>query len=1000
MDRSLPVRLPARPPLVGREKELGFLLSEYDHIANGGPGRFVLLAGEPGIGKTRLAEELVAHVRLTGGQAYWARCLDDTGAPAYWPWVQVIRAYARDHSSEQLRQELGFGAADVAQIAAEIGERLGEAAPPPSLQPDHARFRLFDSVTRFLVAASHRQPFLVVLDDLHWLDESSSLLTQFLAREIGSGSLLLLGTYRDADYDRAHPLTRLLGALAPEQLADRLMLQGFSTTEIETFISRALGSQLEAPIGSSLRQATGGNPFFVGEIVRLLAAEGHLHRDRAFDLNHLPVPASVRVAISRRIGYLPARAVELLEIGALIGREFRVALLERVTGWLSADVLAALDPSVANRLVVEVPGAVGRYGFVHALVREALVAEVPPSRRTRLHGQIGEAIEALSSNGAGSHLAEIAHHFTRAAPLGSIDRAVDYAVRAGEEASRMLAFEQAARNFQLALSALDLASESDLGRRCQILLALGDAQQRAGDTSLARSTFQIAADVARALPAADLLAQAALGYGGSVVAAGVCDRNLVSLLDEALQVVDSDEAALRSRLLARKAMELYWTPERDQRAEISQQALELAREVGDPQVLGAALHARRFAIWDPSNLAERISVATELVQLGIATGQPELSLHGYRWRIPDNLESADLHAAETDLSACVALAGERRQPLYHWYASVFRALRAIFEGHLVEAEALVEDAFRLGQRVQPVTAVIYHGAHLFALRKEQGRLSEVEAMLADLADRYPAMPIFAAYTAFAQAERGERGLAARQIARLAEGHLTRIPRDVLWLGTMTILAETCVRIGDERPVAAMYQLLVPFGERIVVHGVPTAFGSLRYYLGLLASVNHRWDLAEEHFLAAEQVNSALGARSAAAWARFGRSELYRERGQGADLDRARTLLLDLARESDAAGFVAIAARSRERLAQLDRLLMPLARPGGLSPRELEVLQLIAAGKSNQEIAETLVISLNTAIRHVSNIFAKIGAANRAEAAVYAAQHGLAPPGGALPTSRT
>ena len=254
----------------------------------------MLLAGEPGIGKTRIASELGTYARLRGFQVLWGRCHETGGAPAYWPWVQIIRAYLHDRDPQNVRSDMGTGAADIAQVVSEVRERMPDLPSPPALEPEQARFRLFDSIMAFLRNATARQPLVLVLDDIHWADQASLLLLQFVAREVGSARLLVVGTYRDIELVREHPLFQALGDLTREAVTRRFALRGLTAGDVARYIEMTVGAPPPAELADAVYRETEGNPFFVGEVVRLLVAEGRLEGGERAGGWRLGVPQSVR----------------------------------------------------------------------------------------------------------------------------------------------------------------------------------------------------------------------------------------------------------------------------------------------------------------------------------------------------------------------------------------------------------------------------------------------------------------------------------------------------------------------------------------------------------------------------------------------------------------------------------------------------------------------------------------------------------------------------------
>jgi tetratricopeptide (TPR) repeat protein len=570
---------------VGREREMDELRAGLEDALSG-RGRLLLLVGEPGIGKTRTAEELATYARLRRAQVLWGRCYEGEGAPAYWPWVQAIRSYVHDRDPQALLSEMGSGASDIAQVVSEVRQRLPGLPEPPPVSPEQARFRLFDAITTFLKNAGGGQPVVLVLDDLHWADKPSLLLLQFLARELRGARLLVIGTYRDVDLRRQHPLSQTLGELAREELAHRIVLRGLGREDVARFVEITAGIKPPPALVDAVYKETEGNPFFVNEVVRLLVADGRLERPETVRSWSVSIPQSVREVVGRRLDHLSVECNRVLTIASVVGREFGVDVLEPVSGLTGDRLLELLEEAVAARVIVEVPRQVGRYSFAHALIRETLYEELSTTRRVRLHRQLGETLETLYGGNPEPHLAELAYHFFEAAQGGDVDRAIAYAVRAGDRAADTMAHEEAVRQYEMALQAFELRGGRGTGR-CAMLLKLGETLWKAGEYDRAREVAREAADIARRLGDAESLARAALGYGGRLVAFAAVSRDatLVALLEEALAALPEEDSALRARLLARLAEEITFSDPYERREALGLQALEVARRVGDSSVL-------------------------------------------------------------------------------------------------------------------------------------------------------------------------------------------------------------------------------------------------------------------------------------------------------------------------------------------------------------------------------------------------------------------------------
>jgi DNA-binding SARP family transcriptional activator len=439
-----------RAPLVGRERELADLLAGLED-AVAGRGRLFLLAGEPGIGKSRLADELIARAKARGVRVLAGRCWEAGGAPVYWPWLQSLRAYIREVGGDTLRSQLGSGAPDLAQLLPELCELYPDLSKPPALEPENARFRLFEAATSFLKNVAQHRPLLLVLDDLHEADEPSLLLLQFLARELDQSRLLVLGAYRDVDPTIREALSTSLAELVREPVTRTLSLGGLGENDVARLIELTTAHKPAAGVVRTVHAGTEGNPLFVGEMARVLDAEGRLDEPSP----RLALPQSLKEVIARRLRRPSAECRRVLSLASVLGREFDLEVLARAGGMEHSALFDLLDEALAERLVSDVPGGRGRLRFAHALFRDSLYDELPAARRRQLHREVGEALEQLSAGDGDSHLAELAHHFCEAVPSGDPRRAVDYARRAGDHAASLPAPEEAVRLYGLALSLAD-----------------------------------------------------------------------------------------------------------------------------------------------------------------------------------------------------------------------------------------------------------------------------------------------------------------------------------------------------------------------------------------------------------------------------------------------------------------------------------------------------------------------------------------------------------------
>ena len=523
----------ARPPsraagiFVGRDAELAALVRSLES-AEATQGSVCLVSGEPGIGKSRLVDEAVAHARDRGLRVLRGRCWEAGGAPGYWPWVQLLRAYVRGVQVDELRARLGPHASELGELLPDLHELLDDVPRPLLRDPEARRFQLFDAVASVLREIGAERGLLVVLDDVHAADTPSLLLLQFLARTVSDARMMVLAAYRDTETGTGQALDHALAELVKEPVVSRISLSGLRREEIADYIELSAGRPAPDAVVEAIHARTEGNPLFVAETVRLLTAEGQLERAETATV---VVPTGVREAIDRRVERLSPDARAALTVASVLGREFEPDVLERLEA--KDNVARAIDESIRARLVTAAPGAPGMLRFSHALVRDALYEGIPAPRRRVLHERVATELERRHRAEPGPHFARLAHHFFEAS---SWEKTVEYARLGAERAAAQLAYEEAARLYRLALLGLERKGDADTTEVCNLLLGLGDAQARGGDDAGAQETFLRAAEVARRARLAEQLGRAALGYGGRwvwTVMRG--DPHIIPLLEEALR---------------------------------------------------------------------------------------------------------------------------------------------------------------------------------------------------------------------------------------------------------------------------------------------------------------------------------------------------------------------------------------------------------------------------------------------------------------------------------
>ncbi|MEA2374465.1 MAG: eukaryotic-like serine/threonine-protein kinase, partial [Thermoleophilaceae bacterium] len=744
--------------LLGREQELAELALGLAEALRG-RGQFFVLAGESGIGKTCLADAIAARAELEGAAVRWGRAWEDGGAPAFWPWVQIIRGLTQDREPDLLRRQLGAGAQWVAQIVPELRTVMPDLEPPGALDTDQARFALFDAVATFLGAAAAEQPLMIALDDIHAADPPTLLMLDFVARSVRDAPVFLLASYQEVAAHARPDIGDIVGDLARE--ARRIALRRLSEADVASMIRRA-GTVDPAPeLVRSLHATTDGNPFFANEVVRLLAAEGQLEHAGGATAS-FPLPDTVRDAVRRRFQPLGTTAVETLEMAAVIGREFRLGTLERVAGVPRDELIETLDRAVTVDLIEEQSGTPGLFRFDHGLMRQTLYEELEPIRRVHAHGTVGDTLEELYAAETEPHVAELAHHYLAAAAVGYAEKAVDYAARAGERAMRLLAYEEAARLFDGALGSLELA-QPDPPRRAGLLLSLGRAQVRAGDGA-ARKSLGAAATAARSLERPELLAEAALAFRAFARVPGVVDEEVVALLEEALELLGPEDSAVRARLLVRMAVQLYDRMDAGpQRQAFVDDAIAMARRLGDAGTLAYVLHNAQLALWGPDTREQALEWSEEVIPLAGQAGDLELVLVTHSRQADLLLELDDLPGADVEIEALDRRVRESLEPRARAHLALQRSRRAAMEGRFDDAERLTAEAAALGARAGDTTIRVITMGQEWAHHWSQGRLSELEAQTRQFADALPGMPVWRAALAAVYCDQAREAEARREL---------------------------------------------------------------------------------------------------------------------------------------------------------------------------------------------------------------------------------------------
>jgi DNA-binding SARP family transcriptional activator len=882
-----PVLAEERGPFVGRDRELERLRGAVDEALTG-QGRLVMLVGEPGIGKTQTAVELGRYAVERGARVLWGRCYEREGAPSYWPWVQAIRAYVGVCDPGRLRVELGAGGAALAEVVPDLQERLPDLGPLPRLADEkQARFRFLDSLALFLRRAAEHQPLMLVLDDLNAADTGSLMVLEFVAHELAGTHLLIVGTFRDVELGRGHPLLQTLAELTREQLFERVPLRGLAERDVERFLAATIGVAPPEELVRAVHEQTEGNPLFVTEIVRLLDQEGKLTPEAITESGDgsVGVPEGVREVIGRRLDRLSPGCNEILRLASVIGREFGLDQLAKLPGSLSDEtLLAAVEEALAARVVEELSGAAGRFRFMHALVRETLAAELSTTRRVRLHALIADALEELCGEDVEAHAAELAYHFAEAVTVLGPEKLIRYSRLAGDQAYAAHAYEDAIAHFQRALTAKEGKPMDD--ETAGLLFALVRSE------FLGRQRYDLDEALARTRRAFEYYAEAGDTDHAVEVAAHPIppvwgETQVPQLLSRALAMVPPD--SLDAGHILANVGRFAGTNDGDYQGacDAFERSLAIARQHGDETLERRVLALAARVDWWHLRWEECVTKSTQALELAQAADDQQTEMYARAWLARNAAIRGDLPNARAHATVSLELADRLRERYWLATARVNSFWLEYLEGDW-EAARRLSDA---GLRLQPRDA---RNLGLRTLLEYQlGEAAEGEAFLERLLD---AMRVTAPGSTV---EHSEAAATIALVARITGRH-ERL--DVAEAAAQTVLSASIhipifdlhARIGlavlaAERSDAAAAQQQYPElesqgGTVLILLGM-----AADRLLGLLALTMEEFDTAFAHFEAALSFCDRSGYRPEYARTAFDYASALLTRGRPGEQERATKL---------------------------------------------------------------------------------------------------------------
>lgn len=883
-------------PFVGRQAGLATFATARERAVRG-ERRTLMVAGEPGIGKTRLVATAAAAAHAAGTTVVYGRCDRDLGV-AYQPFAEALRHYVRGCHPDTLAAHVAAHGGELGRLVPELHQRLASAPAPAVGDPEGARLRLFEAVDSLLALASREAPMLVVIDDLHWADQPTLLLLAHLARSLEPSATLFVATYRDTDIDRTSALTDTLADLSRCSGVDRIRLRGLDGTEVRELLVRTAGRELDSQalgVANRVHAETRGNPFFVAEVLRhLVETRAVYQRDGAWrsDLapDELGIPDSVLDVVRGRLSRLSAAANRVLAVASVVGADFSAELLERSgCAGPAAEVVDGLDEALRAELIESDHAGARGYTFAHAIVRQAISRDLTIARLRLLHEAVGTAIEAMPGSDNHQRIVALAHHFAEAAPNGHWAKAADYALAAAHDAIGQVALEEAASLLERGLRALETAERPDLARQCDLLLALSQVRVRALDLPGIHDATVAAARVARAMGSPERLAEAAYWYSARCVA-GERDEVGIAMGEEALAGMGEAAPVARARALAVLAQLRSFAGDSAIGDTLSREALVLARDSCDPVAAALAMNARYHSLWGSERVAEQLALGEQLLECQVVMPSGWLaSVDARRLVALARLALGDLAGFAEDTAELERLGGELKSRYFLSLASLWKTCSALVEGRLTDVMANVRTTKRLiGEDRNFNNGVV---AQLFYLSFEQGTLAELQATVVDVVEATPGLVAFRAALALSSLEVGDRDRAQEILDAMSAHGCAAVPRDLVWPGAMSLLCEVCAGLGDARVADVLYRLFRSHaGLLVVTANALHCPGPVDRYLGMLAATAGRHGDAEAHYRAALELERRMQAPPLEARTRLWYARMLIDRGERGDHHAADAML--------------------------------------------------------------------------------------------------------------
>ena len=859
--------------LLGRSREVADLEATLDR-AIAGQGSVFLLSGEPGIGKTRLAEELTQVAQQRGAAVFWGRAWEVEGAPACWPWVQVLRAC--------VQTEAGRAFMEVDPLGSDLSSLL---SPPKRSTPSHedpelTTLRLGSAIAALLERLSITTPLVLVFDDLHASDLASLSLLQRVARDLRGRRVLVLGTYRELEARRAPKVSALLARLAREGAARPL--GPLNPPTVAQWVEAVLGEAPTPSLASAVFTATEGNPLFVDALSQLLAARGQAEALKS----GFALPDTIRETVQELLARISPEAREVLDAAAVLGRECPLVTLQLVCERSVEQVLAVLGEGVAAGVLSAQALPSSPVRFAHVLIREVLYQALPAARRIELHARCAGALKRLHPSDLDAHLAELAYHCFESAPVGSWLEAADFSSRAANRAMELLAFDDAAKYLEMALASLDHAGSGDDARRAELLWRLGVSQMRVGQGRVGRESCERAAALAARAREPETYARTALAYGSEMVP-GRVEPRLVELLEVALRLGPGDDA-LRAQVMARLAAAMMPSLSSERPHELARQAIADARALGDRRALAQVLSTARAAFTPADDLGERMALDRELATLAAGLGDRLLAVQAHGRLAVLAVEQGDPGTVELQLRIQRELSEGTRVPQHQLRAACTRLMWATLRASAEDIASAEREVRELSERVDDPRGLAILEANRHARARLHGDTAEASAALAALEALLAHDPSMAWILPIRRAatlvDLGQLDEARAELVRFApEGPLRALR--AMAPAVLAMVGPICVHLGDPEWMRSVYERLLPLAARNTVNmGLLVGDGPVAYHLGCMAAALGRPSDAAAHLREAVALCqrcgfSALEARAQRALDGLGRPVAPQDRAE-------------------------------------------------------------------------------------------------------------------------